>query len=75
MFRQMDLHGQTRSNTQLDTVHQNAISTLRVYEEHGGVVKKFTSKFSVFYWHSYNVASVDVLAASGVDGRVVVWTI
>ncbi|OKL64335.1 hypothetical protein UA08_00023 [Talaromyces atroroseus] len=42
MFRQMDLHGQTRSNTQLDTVHQNAINTLRVYEEHGGVVKKFT---------------------------------
>lgn len=46
MFRQMDLRGQTRSNTQLETVHQNTISTVRVYEERGGVVKKFSSKFS-----------------------------
>lgn len=46
MFRQMDLRGQAQSNTQLDTVHQNTINTLRVYEEQGGVVKKFSSKVS-----------------------------
>jgi actin related protein 2/3 complex, subunit 1A/1B len=43
MFRQMDLKGQTKDDTQLKTVHQNAISTVRVYEEAGGAVKKFSS--------------------------------
>lgn len=50
MFRQMDLRGQAQSTTQLDTVHQNTISTLRVYEEQGGVVKKFTSEFPCLYF-------------------------
>lgn len=45
MFRQMDLRGQAQSNTRLDTVHQNTISTVRVYEEQGGNVKKFSSKY------------------------------
>lgn len=49
MFRQMDLRGQAQSTTQLDTVHQNTISTLRVYEEQGGTVKKFTSEFPYLY--------------------------
>lgn len=44
MFRQMDLRGQTRDDTKLDTVHQNTISTIRVYEEQGGVVRKYSSK-------------------------------
>ncbi|QKX62629.1 uncharacterized protein TRUGW13939_09790 [Talaromyces rugulosus] len=43
MFRQMDLRGQAQSNTKLDTVHQNTISTVRVYEEQGGHVKKFSN--------------------------------
>lgn len=73
MFRQMDLRGQSQSNTQLDTVHQNTISTLRLYEERGGVVKKFTSKSMTTY--PCNVALAYDFAASGVDGRVVVWTI
>ena len=49
MFRQMDLRGQVQSSTQLDTVHQNTISTLRVYEEQGGVVKKFSSESSFYH--------------------------
>lgn len=45
MFRQMDLKGQTQVDTQLQTVHQNTISTIRVYEEAGGAVRKFSSKY------------------------------
>lgn len=45
MFRQMDLKGQAQDDTQLHTVHQNTISTLRIYEEAGGFVRKFSSKF------------------------------
>jgi actin related protein 2/3 complex subunit 1A/1B len=55
MFRQMDLKGKTTDDTKLDTVHQNTISTIRVFEEVGGKVSKISS--------------------SGVDGRVVVWTL
>lgn len=44
MFRQMDLKGQTQVETQLKTVHQNTINTIRVYEESGGIVRKFCSK-------------------------------
>lgn len=44
MFRQMDLKGKSKDDTQLKTVHQNTISTVRPYEEAGGNVKKFSSK-------------------------------
>lgn len=44
MFRQMDLKGQAQVETQLKTVHQNTINTIRVYEESGGIVRKFSSK-------------------------------
>lgn len=44
MFRQMDLKGKAKDDTQLKTVHQNTISTLRSYDESGGNVKKFSSK-------------------------------
>ena len=45
MFRQMDLKGTTRGkeDTTLKTVHQNTISTLRVYEEGENGVQKFSS--------------------------------
>lgn len=46
MFRQMDLKGKTKDDTQLKTVHQNTIATLRTYEETGGAVKKFSSESS-----------------------------
>ncbi|KAI5306572.1 hypothetical protein KEM56_000228 [Ascosphaera pollenicola] len=55
MFRQMDLRGSTKDDTQLQTVHQNTINTIRVSEGADGVVSKFST--------------------SGVDGRVVVWTL
>jgi actin related protein 2/3 complex subunit 1A/1B len=46
MFRQMDLKGSSAKNdTQLKTVHQNTISTIRAYEESGGAVSKFSSKW------------------------------
>jgi actin related protein 2/3 complex, subunit 1A/1B len=44
MFRQMDLKGKAKDDTQLKTVHQNTIATLRAYEEASGTVKKFSSK-------------------------------
>ena len=46
MFRQMDLKGKNaKDDTQLKTVHQNTISTLRTYEETGGSIRKFSSKY------------------------------
>ncbi|KAL4783485.1 Alpha/Beta hydrolase protein [Aspergillus varians] len=42
MFRQMDLKGQSQADTQLKTVHQNTISTIRVYEEANGSVHKLS---------------------------------
>lgn len=44
MFRQMDLKGKTKDDTQLKTVHQNTIATLRIYDGAGGSVRKFSSK-------------------------------
>jgi actin related protein 2/3 complex subunit 1A/1B len=46
MFKQMDLKGKTKDDTQLKTVHQNTISTIRVYEGSNGSVRKFSSKSS-----------------------------
>ena len=46
MFRQMDLKGKTKDDTQLKTVHQNTIATIRSYDESAGAVKKFSSKLS-----------------------------
>lgn len=31
MFKQMDLKGQSKNDTQLRTVHQNTINTIRVH--------------------------------------------
>lgn len=44
MFRQMDLKGKTKDDTQLQTTHQNTISTVRPFELSGDRVTKFTSK-------------------------------
>jgi len=43
MFRQMDLKGKTKDDTKLDTVHQNTISTIRVYEGSGNGASKFST--------------------------------
>jgi actin related protein 2/3 complex, subunit 1A/1B len=44
MFKQMDLKGKTKDDSKLDTVHQNTITTIRVYEGSPGSVRKFSSK-------------------------------
>ena len=46
MFRQMDLKGKAKDDTQLKTVHQNTIATVRAYDVGNGTVKKFSSKSS-----------------------------
>ncbi|KAJ1333729.1 actin related protein 2/3 complex subunit 1A/1B [Microdochium nivale] len=43
MFKQMDLKGKVKDDTQLKTVHQNTISTIRVFESRGGAVSKFST--------------------------------
>ncbi|PGH10814.1 hypothetical protein AJ80_07365 [Polytolypa hystricis UAMH7299] len=43
MFRQMDLKGSTKDDTRLPSVHQNTISTIRVYEESDGNVRKYST--------------------------------
>ena len=49
MFRQMDLKGKAKDDTQLKTVHQNTIATIRSYEESGGAIKKFSSEFTCLF--------------------------
>ena len=44
MFRQMDLKGKAKDDTQLKTVHQNTISTIRVYNGENGAVSQFSSE-------------------------------
>lgn len=44
MFRQMDLKGKVKDDTQLKTVHQNTISTIRAFETSGDRVTKFSCK-------------------------------
>lgn len=45
MFRQMDLKGKAKDDTQLKTVHQNTIATIRTFDEAGGTIRKFSSEF------------------------------
>ncbi|OJJ36759.1 hypothetical protein ASPWEDRAFT_50199 [Aspergillus wentii DTO 134E9] len=52
LFRQMDLKGQTQADTQLKTIHQNTISTMRVYEEADGAVRKFSTQ--LFHFSTWN---------------------
>jgi actin related protein 2/3 complex subunit 1A/1B len=42
MFRQMDLKGKTKDDTQLKTVHQNTITMIRPFEASGGSLRKFS---------------------------------
>jgi actin related protein 2/3 complex, subunit 1A/1B len=72
MFRQMDLKGKVKDDLQLKTTHQNTISTMRVYEEAGGNVQKFSSGFIS---PNHMLDDADPTPASGVDGRVVIWAI
>ena len=51
MFKQMDLKGKAKDDTQLKTTHQNTISTLRAFETDGDRVTKFSSKFTATSIH------------------------
>ena len=42
MFRQMDLKGKSKDDTQLKTVHQNTIATIRAYDVDGGIMQQFS---------------------------------
>lgn len=44
MFRQMDLKGKAKDDTQLKTVHQNTVTMIRPYETSGDRVTKFSCK-------------------------------
>ena len=46
MFRQMDLKGKSKDDTQLKTVHQNTIATLRTYDQVRGAVSKFSCEYA-----------------------------
>ncbi|CAK7209650.1 ARP2/3 actin-organizing complex subunit Sop2 [Sporothrix bragantina] len=55
MFRQMDLMGRTKNDTQLKTIHQNTINTIRPFESSGDRVTKFSSSGvdgRVIVWHT-----------------------
>lgn len=50
MFKQMDLKGKIKDDTQLKTVHQNTITTIRPFAVSGGNVARFscTCSFPLF---------------------------
>lgn len=70
MFKQMDLKGKLKDDTQLKTIHQNTITTIRSFAASAGNVSKFSCT-SPLLPPKYN--SLTTSAASGVDGRVVIW--
>jgi actin related protein 2/3 complex subunit 1A/1B len=43
MFRQMDLRGKSKDDTQLKTVHQNTITMIRPYAASGNGLSQFSS--------------------------------
>lgn len=48
MFKQMDLKGKAKDDTQLKTVHQNTISMIRSFEGASGSLAKFSCKTPSF---------------------------
>lgn len=50
MFRQMDLRGKVKDDTQLKTVHQNTITMLRPFETSGDSVQKFSCEYTPCLW-------------------------
>lgn len=72
MFRQMDLKGKSnKDDTQLKTVHQNTISTIRSYDESGGNVGKFSSELLRLHdsQTTTNVLQQAALMAGWLSGR------
>lgn len=86
MFKQMDLKGKVKDDTQLKTIHQNTISTIRTFQSSGDRVSKFSCKPSfphppflpfpfVSLFGCVKGTLLTCTKASGVDGRVVIWNI
>ncbi|KAI5282118.1 hypothetical protein KEM52_003768 [Ascosphaera acerosa] len=78
MFRQMDLRGSTKKDSQLRTVHQNTINTIRVDERSAdGAVAKFSSKSTHRELSplEHEAMLTNGYTASGVDGKLVIWTL
>lgn len=73
LFRQMDLKGQTQADTKLKSTHQNTVNTIRAYDEANGQVRSFSSKCSLVVCGGSPMLTTT--PASGVDGRVVVWSL
>lgn len=65
MFRQMDLMGRTKNDTQLKTTHQNTINTIRPFESSRGGVAKFSCKLPLFSHGTYTLpCSIPSLCSS-----------
>jgi len=73
MFRQMDLKGKVKDDTQLKTVHQNTISTIRAYASSGSHVTKFSCTSLMPFSAPKSPMLTYFFPASGVDGRIVIW--
>jgi actin related protein 2/3 complex, subunit 1A/1B len=71
MFKQMDLKGKAKDDTQLKTVHQNTISMIRPFGGNPGSVTQFSCKF--FPYVILRIGILTFVIASGVDGRIVIW--
>ncbi|KAI1872611.1 hypothetical protein JX265_005491 [Neoarthrinium moseri] len=68
MFKQMDLKGKVKDDTQLKTVHQNTISTLRVYSSDGSSVSQFSTSGvdgRVVIWNVHRAAMSSSTSPSG----------
>lgn len=48
MFKQMDLKGKAKDDTQLKTIHQNTVARVRSFQASGGAVSQFSCKYSLF---------------------------
>ena len=47
LFKQMDLKGKAQQDTQLKTIHQNTIATVRAYEASGDTLKRISSECTI----------------------------
>lgn len=69
MFRQMDLKGKTKDDTQLKTTHQNTINTIRAYDEGDTALRQFSSKYPwVLRFNIANDVQPAVLMAGSLFG-------
>jgi hypothetical protein len=58
MFKQMDLKGKAKDDTQLKTVHQNTVTVIRPYQASESGVTQFSCKLNSCPPPSYNSFSL-----------------